>query len=125
MSKTRVVFSLASFVGRCHYDQDGNPAEQVVYYLEATTPYGHVFCHHEIFESYEQEKALDFLATYKSFGDGSVDALDARCWKQRSFHVYGSEAYQNEGGEQELAKFCVESFDGIGSYTPEHPEYIG
>jgi hypothetical protein len=123
MSKTRVVFSLASSVQMGH-DQDGNPAEQVVYYLEATTPYGHVFCHHEIFESYEQEKALDFLATYKSFGDGSVDELDARCWKQRSFHVYGSEAYQNEGGEQELAKFCVEAFDG-SYYTPHHPEYIG
>jgi hypothetical protein len=121
----KVLFTLNSFV-RMGRDQDGNPAEEVVYFVEAATAYGHVFCHNEIFQAYEQEKALDFLnKVATTLLDATSDDLDSRYWSQRGFHVYGSEAYQAEGGEQELAKFCVEAYEGAGAYTPNHPEYIG
>lgn len=107
-------------------DYDGNLEHQTFYYVEAATGYGYVFTHFKTFEGYQRRDAEDFAAKVASRLDGTnADSLDERYWQQRGFHVYGSEAYQAEGGEQELAKFCVEAYDGPGAYTPDHPEYIG
>lgn len=39
--------------------------------------------------------------------------------------VYGSDAYQLEGGEQYLARVDVEADRGPGTYLPGHPGFIG
>tara|TARA_R110000824_G_scaffold120382_4_gene275644 strand:- start:112 stop:501 length:390 start_codon:yes stop_codon:yes gene_type:complete len=122
-NELRVVLSSGVRQGFCH---EGIPQEQTYYFVEAATAYGYVFMHDKAFESYELDAAQKFADVVAAKLDGTnAESLDERYWLQRGNHVYGSEAYQAEGGEQELQRFCVEAYEGPGAYTPAHPEYIG
>ncbi|MCH2362616.1 MAG: hypothetical protein MK329_16315 [Pirellulales bacterium] len=104
-------------------DFEGNLETQRFYYVEATTPFGYVFCHYRVFEAHEQMAAEAFLEKVSGKLNGAnADSLDRRYWTQRGHHVYGSAAYQLEGGEDELRRFEAET---AADYTSEELQRLG
>jgi hypothetical protein len=89
--------------------------------VTATNKRGNRWHHSEVFRT--EDAAHDFVSKIDDHlwlgGE-----LNMEHW-HRGDPVYGSDAYCEEGGEEALAKADVEAEYGPGSYTPDHPGYIG
>jgi hypothetical protein len=99
--------------------EDG-PFTALNYFVECRDLAGHTWVHFKAFDSFEAAGEL---------ADRIEDRRPAD-WTPENDHwtrgrlVYGSQAYQAEGGEHDLARVDVEAEFGPGSYQPDHPGFL-
>jgi len=90
--------------------------------VEAVYPDGRRFHHFKAYRSIDDAAALAGRIERAVF-NGECNPADSEYWN-RGFDVYGSEAYQRNGGEHELQKADVEAEYGPGTYQPGGPGYL-
>ena len=91
------------------------------YGATATNKRGNRWHHFKVFRT--EEAVHEFVSKIiDHLWDGGE--LNMEHW-HRGDPVYGSDAYIEDGGDAALAKADVEAEYGPGSYTANHPGYIG
>ncbi len=98
-------------------NEDG-PYTAVNFFVECRDLAGNTWVH---FKAWDRPSDADRLADLVARKDGWTP--DNECWT-RGRTLYGSQAYQREGGEHALQKADVESEFGPGSYAEGQPGHL-
>lgn len=93
-----------------------------VYRVDCVDELGNRWFHFKTFSDWEEAAELE--QRIEDHIKHNADWTPGEHW-HASHVVYGSIAYQTQGGESDLARVDVEAEYGAGSYTPSHPGYIG